>query len=43
MKKVYQNASMIELKDVGLQIEKVISIAYKRKIVGEYFADILVD
>ncbi len=45
LEKVYQNALVIELKDKGLKAEKekAINIFYKGKIVGEYYADILVN
>ncbi|MEA3504191.1 MAG: GxxExxY protein [Bacteroidota bacterium] len=45
LEKVYQNALMIELIDNGLfaEKEKAITIRYKDKIVGEYYADILVN
>jgi len=45
LEKVYQNALMIELSDIGLiaEKEKPITIHYKNKIVGEYYADILVN
>lgn len=45
LEKVYQNALMIELADNGLfpEKEKAITIYYKDKIVGEYYADILVN
>ena len=45
LEKVYQNALMIELAENGLrpEKEKPITIKYKNKIVGEYYADILVN
>ncbi len=45
LEKVYQNALMIELAENGLfpEKEKPIIIKYKNKIVGEYYADILVN
>ncbi len=45
LEKVYQNAMMIELADAGLKAEKekMMTIAYKGQVVGEYFADILVN
>lgn len=45
LEKVYQNALMIELTDNGLyaEKEKAITIHYRGKIVGEYYADILVN
>ena len=45
LEKVYQNALFIELVDSGLQVEKekAITIHYKEKVVGEYFADLLIN
>ena len=45
LEKVYQNALLLEIRLCGLQAEKekLIKIAYRGEIVGEYFADILVD
>ena len=45
LEKVYENALLSELKSQGLEADKQvpISVAYKDKIVGEYFADILVE
>jgi GxxExxY protein len=45
LEKVYQNALAIELMNEGLKVEKekAITILYKGTIVGEYFADILVN
>ena len=45
LEKVYQNALVIELLNEGLEVEKekAITIFYQGKIVGEYFADILVN
>ena len=45
LEKVYQNALMIELleKDLTVEREKAITIYYKDKIVGEYYADLLVN
>lgn len=45
LEKVYENALLIELKERGLKAEKQVSIKvnYKEKIVGEYFADIVVE
>ena len=43
--KVYQNALVLELARVGLQVEpqKRITVYYDDQIVGEYFADIVVN
>ena len=45
LEKVYENALFFELNKLGLKVEQQvpISIEYKGKIVGEYFADILVE
>lgn len=45
LEKVYQNAFQIELLDKGLKVEKEkpITIYYKEKTVGEYYADLLVN
>ena len=45
LEKVYQNALVIELLNEGFEVEKekAITIFYQGKVVGEYFADILVN
>ena len=45
MEKVYQNALLIELKNTGFQVEKEkqIEVNYKGQVVGDYFADLLVN
>jgi GxxExxY protein len=45
LEKVYENALMIELKDRGLNAETQvpITVRYKNKNVGEYFADVVVE
>ena len=45
LEKVYENALMIELQDRGLKAESQvpISVHYKNREVGEYFADIVVE
>ena len=45
LEKVYENAMMIELMEMGLYCEKQkpIKVYYKEKTVGEYFADIMVE
>jgi len=45
LEKVYENALLIELKSQGLKADKQvpIQVAYKGNLVGEYFADILVE
>ena len=45
LEKVYENAMLIELNEVGLLTErqKPISVYYNGKLVGEYFADLIVE
>ena len=45
VEKVYENALMFELKNRGLNVESQvpITVQYKDNIVGEYFADLLVE
>lgn len=45
LEKVYQNALIIELKNKGLKAEaqKLLPVYYKGELVGEYFADILIE
>lgn len=45
LERVHQNAMFEELRDLGFAVEcqKKILVHYKEKIVGEYFADIVVD
>lgn len=45
LEKVYENAMLIELKSRGLKVEsqKIIKVIFKDSIVGEYFADIIVE
>ena len=45
LEKVYENALLIELKKRGLyaKAQVPINISYKGEIVGEYFADIVVE
>jgi GxxExxY protein len=45
LEKVYQNAMMIEFKRAGINAtaQSPIRVLYDKEIVGEYFADILVD
>lgn len=44
LEKVYENAMFIELKSMGLQVEKQkhIKVYYEKHEVGEYFADLTV-
>ena len=45
LEKVYENAMTIELRKMGLQVEQQhkILVYYEGQVVGEYFADLLVD
>lgn len=45
LEKVYENALVIELNKVGLTVRQQVPIQvyYDGKVVGEYFADLLVD
>lgn len=45
LEKVYQNAMYFELKSQGFKVEaqKQIKVYYKSQMVGEYFADIIVE
>ena len=45
LEKVYENSMMIELKNLGLNCSNQIAIKvnYKDKIVGDYYADIIVN
>lgn len=45
LEKVYENSLMIELLDAGLYARKQapIKVQYKNKIVGDYYADIVVE
>ncbi|MBI4557495.1 MAG: GxxExxY protein [Candidatus Hydrogenedentes bacterium] len=45
LEKVYENAMKIELEQMGLavQTQVPINVLYKGQVVGEYFADILVN
>jgi len=45
LEKVYENALKIELENSGLIVEKQlpISVFYSEKIVGEYFADLVIE
>lgn len=45
LEKVYENALIIELTNRGLKAESQVplSVRYKDNIVGEYFADVLVE
>jgi GxxExxY protein len=45
LEKVYENALLEEMRNRGLKAErqKPIPVLYKNKVVGEYFADIIVE
>ena len=45
LEKVYENAMLIELKSNGLFTErqKPISVFYNEQLVGEYFADLIIE
>ncbi len=45
LERVYQNAMLLELKNKGLVVEsqKMIKVHYKGLLVGDYFADIIVE
>ena len=45
LEKVYENSMMIELKKAGLQAvqQQNISVYYDNQLVGDYFADIIVE
>lgn len=45
LEKVYENAMLLELRGNGIQAvaQEAIKVYYKDKIVGEYFADIIVN
>lgn len=45
LEKVYENALIIELRQMNINCEKQkpIKVKYKNEIVGEYYADIIVD
>jgi len=45
LEKVYQNAMYFELKSLGLDVapQKKILVFYKGNVVGEYFADLIIN
>jgi GxxExxY protein len=45
LEKVYQNAMFFELKSKGFKVEaqKQIKVYFKNQLVGEYFADLLIE
>jgi len=45
LEKVYENAFKLELQSMGIDVEqqKNIKVFYREKVVGDYFADLIVD
>ena len=45
LEKIYENALAIEIRKTGLEVEqqKAIRVLYDGKVVGDYFADLLVE
>jgi GxxExxY protein len=45
LEKVYRNALVIELRKMGysVEIEKPLSVFYQEQVIGEYYADIVVN
>ena len=45
LEKVYENAMIIELKNIGCKVEqqKNIKVFYQGRVVGDYYADLVVD
>lgn len=45
LERVYENSMMIELEEMGMTVEKqkAIKVYFKKRIVGDYFADILAE
>ncbi|MEA3308583.1 MAG: GxxExxY protein [Chloroflexota bacterium] len=45
LEKVYENAMVIELSELGLEVESqsVVEVYYHKQLVGKYFADLLVE
>lgn len=45
LEKVYKNALFLELKEIGLkcETEKSINVFYKERVVGVFYADIIVE
>ncbi|MDQ0476448.1 GxxExxY protein [Chryseobacterium sp. MDT2-18] len=45
LEKVYENAMMLELRGMGLNVQRQVPVRvfYKDQLVGEYFADLLVE
>ena len=45
LEKVYENAMVIELRKMGLQVsqQKRVKVYYEKEVVGDYYADLLVE
>lgn len=45
LEKVYENAMVIELRELGLSVQQQtpIKVNYKGKIIGEYYADLIIE
>ena len=45
LEKVYENAMFIELNELGLfcELQETIKVYYKDKLIGDYYADIVVE
>lgn len=45
LERVYENSIMIELEEMGMKVEKqkAIKVYFKKRVVGDYFADILAE
>lgn len=45
LEKVYENALVIELREMGLHVQqqKGINVYYRDKLVGEYFTDLIIE
>jgi len=45
LEKVYENALAVELRRAGLEVEqqRPITVRYKNEVVGDYFADLVVE
>lgn len=45
LEKVYQNAMYLELKSLGFKVEpqRQIKVCYKNEVVGDFFADLLIN
>ena len=45
LEKVYENAMVLELRKIGLNVEqqKAMKVYYDNQVVGQYFADLLVE